>query len=113
MVIVNMLLATICFNGSCYPALVGTDTPKGEFQMVQRMTEQAGYGGDVLQFKETSDNWYAIHRVWLLKPKQHRLERLSSDKTSDRTITSGCINIMPEVYEKLKLCCSNEPLLIK
>ncbi len=113
MVIVNLITATICFANSCYPALIGTHTPKGEFQIHQLITEQRGYGGDVLQFKETSTEWYAIHRVYLLNPTQHRMDRLMSGNVGDRTITNGCINVMPDVYEKLKSCCSNDTLLIK
>jgi hypothetical protein len=113
MVIVNITLAIICFGGSCYPALVGINTPIGEFNMTQLITDQPGYGGDVLEFKETHTDWYAIHRVWTLKPKQHRLERLASSKASDRiNVTGGCINVSPYVYEKLKECCSDEELKI-
>jgi len=98
----------------CYPVLVGPDTPKGQFTLVQRYTDQAGYGGDVLKFQEEDDYIFSIHRVWLLKPNQKRLERLQSVNTKDRvTITSVCINLMPEVYTKLVDCCSNETLIIK
>ena len=114
MVVVNLALATICFLNSCYPALVGLDTPKGEFQMVQVITNQKGYGGDVLEFKETPASNYAIHRVWLLRPEEHRLERLQSNDPADRTtITHGCINLMPDVYEKLRDCCSTDMLKIE
>lgn len=114
MVIVDLALATICFANSCYPALVGNDTPKGEFQMIQRITAQAGYGGDVLQFTETPQAWFAIHRVWTLRPQEHRQQRLKSNDVKQRqTITHGCINVDPVVYEKLRDCCSAEALLIK
>lgn len=113
MVVVSIALATICFAGQCYPILVGTDTPVGEFRMNQRITSQPGYGGDVLQFKETSDSWYAIHRVWTLKPEEQRAKRLASPDPADRrTITKGCINVTPEVYEKLRGCCSREVLIV-
>ena len=113
MIIVDLALATICFAGQCHPALVGKDTPKGHFQLVQRLTEQPGYGGDVLQFAENSDSWFAIHRVYLLNKSQHRDKRLLSSKVSDRVITNGCINIQPEVYKQLKDCCSNDEVEIK
>ena len=113
MVIVNLALATICFLNQCYPALVGINTPEGEYKLVQLITDQPGYGGDVLKFTENETTWYAIHRVWLLKPKQHRLDRLSSNNAKDRVITAGCINVMPKVYEELKSCCSNDTLIIK
>lgn len=113
MVFVSLALAVICFNSSCYPALVGPDTPTGTFQLVLMNTTQPGYGGDVLKFKETEDSWWAIHRVWALRPEEHRIERLQSGNASQRiTITKGCINVMPDVYEKLKACCSSDKLLI-
>lgn len=113
MIVIDLLLATICFSGQCYPALIGVDTPTGHFNLVQRITEQPGYGGDVLQFHETDDAWYGIHRVFLLNKSQHRDKRLLSSKVSDRIITKGCINVQPEVYEKLRDCCSNMELIIK
>lgn len=113
MVVVDLTMATICFLNSCYPALVGPDTPVGNFPMIQRMTQQAGYGGDVLQFKETNDAWYGVHRVWLMVPKEKRAERLASSNPNDRvTITHGCINVAPDVYKKLVDCCSNDTLSI-
>lgn len=112
MVIVNITLATICFLGQCYPALIGKDTPVGEFQLVQRLTDQRGYGGDVLQFKETEDAWYAIHRVWTLRPQEQRERRLKSANIQDRKITAGCVNVDPAVYEKLRDCCSTSTVQI-
>lgn len=113
MVLVDLTLAVICFAGQCHNALVGVDTPVGEFQMNQRLTSQAGYGGDVLQFKETEEAWIGIHRVWTLKPKQRRVERLNSSNPADRrNITNGCINVDPKVYEKLRDCCSQEKLIV-
>ncbi len=114
MVVVNLALATICFLGQCYPALVGKDTPRGEFTLVQRLTESPGYGGDVLQFLETNDSVFAVHRVWLLRPSQRRAERLTSGDVKQRTfITNGCINIDPAVYKSLVECCSNSTIFIK
>lgn len=117
MVFINVALATICFNGACYPALVGNDTPKGTFQLTQmpiNEKRQPGYGTDVLKFKENDTEWWAIHRVWLLKPEQRRMERLNSGNVEDRThVTAGCVNVMPEVYEKLKSCCSSDKLTIE
>jgi hypothetical protein len=114
LVLVDLALATICFAGQCYPALVGPDTPRGQFQLTHAQTPLPGYGGDVLMFKEDSKYIYAIHRVWTLNPKQRRLERLQSgDPYQRQTITMGCINIMPSVYELLVDCCSNQQLTIK
>jgi len=118
-VIVSIALATICFtyNGAeeCHPVLLGKKipTPKGDFILRRRFTQDPGYGGDVLQFHEDANLVYAIHRVWLLKPEQKRLERLKSTKIEDRFISSGCINVMPEVYQKLVDCCSNHKVVIE
>jgi hypothetical protein len=118
-ILISIALATICFtyNGTeeCHPVLLGKNmnTPRGDFVLQQRLTDSVGYGGDVLQFYETEKEVYAIHRVWLLSPNQKRLERLKSKNISDRYISGGCINVEPEVYEKLLDCCSNSPLTIK
>lgn len=118
-VIVSLTLATICFSyhgapQECHPVLLGKNppTPQGEFTLIQRYTATPGYGGDILQFKETDTEVYAIHRIWLLSPKQNRPARMKSKVVSDHFISSGCINVEPEVYEKLVDCCSNDQLLI-
>jgi hypothetical protein len=118
-ILVTIALATICFNykgaEECHPALLGKNnaTPTGEYSVARRRTTAPGYGGEILQFKETKTEVYAIHRVWLLKPEQKRLERLKSDNVEDHYISSGCINVEPEVYTKLVDCCTNEKLIIK
>ncbi len=109
---INLAAATICFLGTCHPALVGKDTPTGEFTLQWRHTQQSGYGGDVLQFHETPTHVFAIHRPWLLRPEQRRLERLNG-KPTDRLITSGCINVSNEVYETLVACCQGQVLQIR
>jgi hypothetical protein len=120
MVVVNVLLATICFTYTpggaeeCHPVLVGADTPRGEFIMNQRMTQSPGYGGDVLQFKDDPNVVYAVHRVYLLNPKEKRAERLRSPDPKQRQITRGCVNVEPAVYDRLMDCCSRDgALLIK
>jgi len=76
-------------------------------------TKQKGYGGDVLVFNDRGDSVDAIHRVYTLN-SQRRVERLQSGVTSQRRgITNGCINVMPDVYEKLIDCCSNATLVVK
>ncbi len=118
-VLVNLALATICFTHqgieTCYPVLLGknTPTPIGEFTLIRRYTKDAGYGGDVLQFHENSQTVFAIHRIWLLKPEQKRLVRIKSPRVEDHFISSGCINVEPEVYEMLVDCCSNDKLIVK
>lgn len=113
MVLIKLAAALICFQGQCYPALVGNDTPIGEFPIVLTSTPYPGYGGDMLAFAQDSTGYYAIHRLYRLNPKQHRLQRIQSTNAKDRLITDGCVNIMPEVYERLKDCCSNEKLVIE
>jgi hypothetical protein len=113
MVTVSLGLATICFLGSCHPALIGENTPSGEFVLQKRIVRSEGYGGDVLQFKETQTSVYAIHRVWLQRPEQRREQRLRSNSSKDRIITSGCINVSPEIYEKLVSCCQGMKLVIQ
>jgi hypothetical protein len=119
MVFISIALATICFSyqgtEECHPILLGksSPTPKGEYFLQQRLTADPGYGGDVLQFHETKESVYAIHRVWLLKPEQKRMERLRSKNVKDRYISAGCINVDPVVYDRLMDCCNNTQLIIK
>lgn len=97
--IVHLVSAVICHGIECHPVLVGVDTPVGQYQMVRAPVQTPGYGGDVLAFAQSEDVTYALHRVWTLKPKQHRLSRLASDNAAERRgITGGCINVMPDVY---------------
>lgn len=112
MIVVNLALATICFLGQCHHALVGADTPTGTFQLRHYATNQPGYDGDVLVFKQTKNYAWAIHRVWLLDPAQHRNQRIKSDNPVFRHITFGCINVEPQVYEKLVSCCSTDTVKI-
>lgn len=112
MVIVSLSLALICFAGECHNALVGKKTPIGTYTLQQRITDDKGYGGDVLQFHEVVDTVYAIHRVWLLNPAQKRTERITGNDPHKRVITAGCINVTVPVYEKLVDCCSTDELIV-
>jgi hypothetical protein len=113
MVIVNLAAASICFLGSCYPALVGQSTPVGTFSLSQQETPEPGYGGDLLVYQENAKYLWAIHRVYTLNPKEHRLERLHSAQPSlRRSVTNGCVNVLPEVYQRLVDCCSKDVLVI-
>lgn len=105
-VIVSLGAATICFLGSCYPALIGAETPSGVFPLQQARILAPGYGGDVLLYAQRKDGVpLAVHRVWLGSPSQRRLERLNSPITSYRRgVTGGCINVAPEVYDALVAC---------
>ena len=115
MVEVLLASALICFQGQCYPALIGDNTRAGKYeQLIPRQTADAGYGGEVLQYDEDAKMVYAIHRVWTLRPAQRRVERLQSGKIADRqSVTMGCVNVMPDVYDKLRDCCAHQPLVIK
>jgi hypothetical protein len=113
MITLILSTAVLCFDGTCYSALVGHTTPVGTFDTFLRLTEDEGYGGDVIQFYETADQVLAIHRTWLLNKSQRREQRLRSNNVADRYITKGCINIEPSVYEKLRSCCIGQKLVIQ
>jgi hypothetical protein len=101
-IVVFLASAMLCIGNQCYPALVGKDTPIGQYPLIRRYVQAKGYGGDVMQFAETPEGIMAIHRVWLGRPKERRLQRLASnDPSQRRAVTNGCINVMPEVYEAL------------
>jgi len=86
----------------------------GEYKIVKYKTQAAGYGGDILVFKEDRTSVWAVHRVYTRNPKQRRLERLASgDPNQRRSITDGCINIMPDVYQKLVDCCAGQTMVVK
>lgn len=103
-VIVNTQTAELCFADTqdCHPVLIGKTTPKGTFDMTIYATDKLGYGGDVIGFKLEKNFLFALHRVWTRKPAERRLERIVSDKVSDRIMTNGCINVQDEVYDRLK-----------
>jgi hypothetical protein len=95
--VIEVLLASalLCFEGACHPVLVGKGTPTGEFQLQHQATRLPGYGGDILTFKETAHERYAIHRTWRGR------ERLYKAPAAHRTVTNGCINVEPALYERL------------
>lgn len=103
-VIVKTQTAELCFADThdCHRVLIGKATPKGTFDLRLYTTEQPGYGGDVVGFKETKDFLFALHRVWTRKPSERRMERIVSDDVSQRIMTNGCINVTDPVYDKLK-----------
>jgi hypothetical protein len=112
MVSVYLSIAMICIGQSCYPALVGKDTPVGEFKLTQRLVSDPLYRGSVLQFKETDDYIFSVHKVWRGRPKEKRDERLLSNDPKRRLITAGCINVSDEVFYKLIECCQHEKIII-
>lgn len=104
LVTVFVQAALICFNQACYPALVGKDarpTPTGVYDVKWVETDQRGYGGSVLVFKEEPKVNLAIHRVWTLIPTERRVERLEGDSAKARHISNGCINVSGGVYDAL------------
>lgn len=100
--------ALICFGGECYPALVGSDTPRGSFQTRLEATRLRGYGGDILTFHEDHAGRYAIHRTW-----QGRETLYSAPPARRRTVTKGCINVTPEVYARLVECCAGAEVVVR
>jgi hypothetical protein len=121
MVVVDIALALICFSAqadgplTCQNALIGGDTPKGTYQLQQRLVQDPLYGGDILQFREDEGDVevYAIHRVWLGRPWEKRQQRLASKDARQRRITKGCVNVSKETYAQLVDCCSTSTLIIK
>ena len=118
-VIVDIAAAIICFTVqsgaelTCRNALIGGDTPRGEYVLQQRLVIDPLYGGDVLQFREDPTEVYAIHRVWNGRPYEKREQRIRSNHVADRKITKGCINVTRETYQELVECCSTSKLIIK
>ena len=112
-VFVDVAAALICFASACYPVLVGVDTPRGEFQLTHYSARDTGYGGDLLVFKETADDLYAIHRVINVPGQQRRARLKSPDAKRRNKLTGGCINVEPSVYNKLVRCCYASKLTIK
>ena len=109
MVLVDLAAAVICFSGTCYPALVGNETPRGEFVLEQiEVRSPKQYGGDILKFKETKRYIFAVHRTW--PGREGRYEQAPYQR---RTITLGCINVEPEVYAALVDCCNGVKLVIQ
>jgi hypothetical protein len=115
--VIEVLLAKalICFAGQCHPVLTGNLTPVGVYELSERRTDQPGYGGSVLQFKETKTVVYAIHRVFPYDKRMNRAEVLKTAVPSFRRhVTMGCINVEPAVYEQLvSYAKSDRTLVIK
>jgi hypothetical protein len=112
-VVVDVAAALICFASTCHNALVGTDTPRGEYTLAPYSIQDPRYGGDLLVFKHDNTGVYAIHRV-LEVPGQQRFARLHSPYAKHRiTITAGCVNVDPIVYQQLMDCCSGSKLTIR
>ncbi len=113
MVTVFLSKALICIAGQCFSALVGADTPAGEFTMYKRIVQDPAYKGSVIQFSETEQHVFAIHRVWTQRPAEKRQERIASSNVAQRFITKGCINVTDEVFNTLLDCCQGQTLRIE
>ena len=99
--VVDLDRAEICMESDCRPVLIGKETPRGEYHLQLAKTDEAGYSGDVLVFKQDTTGTYAVHRIWTQKPSEKRLERIQQDAEL-RVITKGCINVDDETYNKLQ-----------
>ena len=99
--VVDLDRAEICMESDCRPVLIGKATPRGEYPLQLARTDEKGYGGDVLVFKQDDTGAYAVHRIWTQKPSEKRLERIQQD-AERRIITNGCINVDDETYNKLR-----------
>ena len=99
--VVNLDRAEICMESDCRPVLIGKETPLGEYHLQLARTDENGYGGDVLVFKQDDTGTYAVHRVWTQRPSEKRLERIQQD-TDRRIITNGCINVDDATYHQLR-----------
>ena len=99
--VVDLDRAEICMGSDCRPVLIGKETPRGEYPLQLATTDEKGYGGDVLVFKQDDTGAYAVHRIWTQKPSEKRLERIQQD-AERRIITNGCINVDDATYNQLQ-----------
>lgn len=101
---VFLSLSLLCFDGTCYSALVGknaTPTPVGEFRAVLKKTNDKGYDGRVITFLIDGKKNYSIHQTWKLIPSEKREWRIGQEDPSLRKITNGCINIESDILDKM------------
>lgn len=112
-VVIELGAALICFMGQCYPALVGDNTPTGQFKFTHYSTTAPGFGGTILVFKENEHEVWGVHKV-INVPGQNRRARLKSPTVEDRkNVTAGCVNVDPKVYTKLVRCCSSADVIVR
>lgn len=108
MVEVLLSSALICFAGECHPVLVGATTPPGKYTLTQYRVLDPRYGGDVMEFRRDGAYAFSIHRTW---PGRERLYAHAS--VYRRNVTKGCVNVTPEVYDRLLACCNGAVLEVK
>lgn len=103
--------ALICFQGACYPTILGQDTRPGQYQLAPMKTQQKGYRGEVLVYHREPGSWWAVHKTYVpLLDKRDPLYRGSA--RARRYVTAGCPNVQPEIYDALRECCANSTLTI-
>ncbi len=99
--------ALVCFLGECFPALVGADTPRGEFILQLQARHERMFGGDIIVFKEDRTSVWAIHRAH----NDHRRKMLGGAQRTG--VTGGCVNVSADVYTRLRDCCSTWKVVIQ
>lgn len=105
--------ALICFANTCHPALVGDHTVPGTYEMSILYTDQPGYGGDVLMYDQDRRSWSAIHATYTLDSRRDREQLYYNTTPAERTVTAGCINVEPHIYEQLRDQYRRERLIIQ
>lgn len=111
-VVVRISDATICFNGGCWPALIGSDTHPGQYSLAVLHVVTPGYGPDVLMYNSTDTVWYAIHRTYNYGNVRNRHRLYHGTTPEQRMVTAGCVNVEPHIYDMIRDCCSNAALTI-
>jgi hypothetical protein len=96
MLILYLSTMLLCLGIECWPALAGVDTLPGTYPLTLMPVEEPEYRGDVLAYRETDTIIYSIHRTY---PGREKMYTLPDEKR--RRITNGCINIEPNVYDRL------------
>lgn len=77
-------------------------TPTGIYNAsVDNNVTEPFYKGTTVDFLDKGESVLAIHRVYLAKPSEKRMERLNSKDPSDNRISHGCINVTDDVYDKI------------
>ena len=62
----------------------------------------------VLEFLRAGEYAFSVHRTW---PGRARL--YSNASVYRRAVTNGCVNVQPEVYDRLLACCAGQVIRIE
>jgi hypothetical protein len=103
--VIILSTAIACVDLDCTQAIVGKDnkTPTGEYNSYYAKTNQYGYGGDVVVFKETTTSILAIHRPYpAITETNYRNRLLQNSDANKRKISNGCINVPSKFFDKYK-----------